>query len=73
MLLLLLESPAQNPKTTLSGYAGVLGTLLATLATALPPGQTQGLLSALGVLPKGRQCGGGEYGQPGWRAISMPN
>jgi len=40
----------QNPHTTLAGWVGLGGTLLVTLAQALPPGKTTSLLTTIGLL-----------------------
>ena len=39
-----------NPKTTIAGYAGLLGTLLAGLAAVLPPGNTTSYVNMLGLI-----------------------
>lgn len=39
-----------NPKTTLSGYASLLGTLLVTVAATIPPGNTSTIVNTLGLI-----------------------
>jgi len=49
----------ENPKTTVAGLVGLLGTILITVGTMLPPGNTQKLIGTLGAVFIGGASGMG--------------
>ena len=60
-----------NPKTTIAGWVGLLGTVLLTTGTMLPPGNTQKLVSTFGAVLIGGASGVGNIASKDGRDSSI--